>query len=195
MGWGRVGNSYSNVSRSLAIVGDRWTLLIMREVRMGVHRFEEIQAQLGISSHLLASRLKSLTADGILQRQIYSTRPARYEYHPTPRGKDLDDTLLALRNWDLRWGGSDGRGAASTVLIDKKTRESIGGGWRGPRGRMFSFDDVETVVSDAWKAERETNVCAFHSRDRNVQPTSSKTSISQHSRAGERSRSIKGSQK
>lgn len=112
MGWDRVGSSYSNVSRALAVVGDRWTLLIVTEALMGVHRFEEIQTQIGISSNLLAIRLKSLTASGILQRRLYSSRPDRYEYHLTPRGEDLDDTLLALRNWDAKWGGSNEKGAS-----------------------------------------------------------------------------------
>jgi DNA-binding HxlR family transcriptional regulator len=162
MSWGSVSESFCNIARSLSVVGDRWTLLIMREISLGVRRFEEIQAQTGMSSHLLATRLKRLEEDKIVERRVYNAKPLRHEYFATPKGKDLDAVILALRNWDLRWGGSDGKGAASVDLFDKKTGKPIDGLWNNPNGETFSFSNTTSVMSAAWKAEREANVASFY---------------------------------
>src|SRR5271155_504435 len=83
-------DSVCEIARALSVVGDRWTLLIMREVGFGMRKFEEIQAYTGISSHLLTTRLKRMEKQGLLQRRRYKTHPARYEYVATPKGKELD---------------------------------------------------------------------------------------------------------
>ena len=75
------------VARALEVAGDRWTLLILRELSLEIHRFDDLQVQLGISSHLLSTRLKKMEADGLLERRRYSERPPRYEYHATPRAR------------------------------------------------------------------------------------------------------------
>jgi len=162
MSWGNTSESFCNIARSLAVVGDRWTLLIMREISLKVRRFEEIQAQTGMSSHLLASRLKRLEEDKIIERRVYSARPLRHEYFATEKGKDLDAVMLALRNWDLRWGGSDGKGAAAVNLTDKRTGASVDGTWHNPTGETFNFSNTNGVMSEAWKAEREANAAAFY---------------------------------
>jgi DNA-binding HxlR family transcriptional regulator len=160
--WDSVSDSFCNIARSLSVVGDRWTLLIMREISLRNRRFEEIQAQTGMSSHLLATRLKRLEADKIIERRVYSARPLRHEYFATPKGKDLDAVILALRNWDLRWGGSDGKGAAAVDLTDKRTGKVVDGTWQNPDGETFSFSNTNGVMSEAWKAEREANAAAFY---------------------------------
>ena len=162
MGWARVSESFCNIARSLSVVGDRWTLLIMREISMRNRRFEEIQAQTGMSSHLLANRLKRLEEDKIVERRVYSARPLRHEYFTTPKGKDLDGVILALRNWDLRWGGSDGKGSAAVNLTDKTTGKVIDGSWHKSEDGSFSFSDTNSVMSEEWKAEREANAAAFY---------------------------------
>jgi DNA-binding HxlR family transcriptional regulator len=172
MGWDRVSESFCNIARSLAVVGDRWTLLIMREISLRNRRFEEIQAQTGMSSHLLATRLKRLEEDKIVERRVYSARPLRHEYYSTPKGKDLDAVILALRNWDLRWGGSDGKGAAAVNLTDKQTGKVIDGNWHQSGGEPFSFSNTTAVMSEAWKAEREANAAAFHAAKRTKKPAS-----------------------
>jgi DNA-binding HxlR family transcriptional regulator len=166
MGWDRVSESFCNIARSLSVVGDRWTLLIMREISLRNRRFEEIQVQTGMSSHLLAARLKRLEEDKIIERRVYSARPLRHEYYATPKGKDLDAVILALRNWDLRWGGSDGEGAAAVNLTDKRTGRVIDGTWHNPEGQTFSFSNTNGVMSEEWKAEREANATAFHAAKR-----------------------------
>ena len=96
MGWQDVGASLCPVARALAVVGDRWTVLIVRELFLGTRRFEDFQAQTGMSSHLLSTRLKRLESDGIVRRTPYSERPPRYEYRLTPKGLDLYPLLLSL---------------------------------------------------------------------------------------------------
>ena len=96
MSWDEVCESVCPIARSLSVVGDRWTLLILRELSMGSRRFEEIQAQTGMSSFLLSTRLKRLEKDGVIERRLYNERPPRYEYHATAKGKDLDEVLLFL---------------------------------------------------------------------------------------------------
>lgn len=82
------------------MVGDRWTLLILRELFIGVPRFEDIQAQTGMSSHLLSARLRRLETDRILTRRPYSKRPVRYEYRLTDKGLDLYPVILGLKAWE-----------------------------------------------------------------------------------------------
>ena len=119
MSWGSVSESFCNIARSLSVVGDRWTLLIMREISLGVRRFEEIQAQTGMSSHLLATRLKRLEEDKIVERRVYNAKPLRHEYFATPKGKDLDVVLFAAGNWNIRWG--DQTEEPSVAVYDKVT--------------------------------------------------------------------------
>ncbi len=75
------------VARAETVVGDRWTVLILRELFMRNHRFEEIQAQTGATPQMVAARLKALEADGLVERRPYSTRPPRHDYHLTEKGR------------------------------------------------------------------------------------------------------------
>lgn len=191
MGWGTVSESYCNIARSLSVVGDRWTLLIMREISLKVRRFEEIQAQTGMSSHLLANRLRRLEEDKIIERRVYSARPLRHEYFATEKGRDLDAVMLALRNWDLRWGGNDGKGAAAVGLTDKKTGTSIDGAWNNPHEEAFSFANTTSVMSAAWKAEREANAAAFYAAKK-LAPSRSNKSAAVASRAAHSPKKVVG---
>jgi DNA-binding HxlR family transcriptional regulator len=91
-----------SLGRALAIVGERWTLLVLRESFAGVRRFEAFQRNLGIARNILADRLHKLVAAGVLERRRYQDRPARYEYCLTERGLDLYPALLALLSWSER---------------------------------------------------------------------------------------------
>jgi DNA-binding HxlR family transcriptional regulator len=84
-------------SRSLALFGERWTLLILAQVFAGVHRFSEIKDRIGISSPVLSRRLKSLVDHGVLERRPYW--PSRYEYWPSEKGRELYPALSALVDW------------------------------------------------------------------------------------------------
>jgi len=92
-----------SIARALEAVGDRWTLLIVRDISLGRHRFDELLASLGVASNVLSDRLNRLVDDGILERARYSERPARFEYHLTRKGRDLGIPLLALMQWGDRY--------------------------------------------------------------------------------------------
>jgi DNA-binding HxlR family transcriptional regulator len=153
------------VARALLIAGDRWTLLILRELSLNVHRFDDLQAQLGMSSHLLSTRLKKMEADGLLERRCYSERPPRYEYHATTKGKELDGVLLMLRSWGTKWCGLD-KDAPAVKLRHRKTGEWVEGAWPMSDGQFFTFDDTEGSVGTQYQDERKARSDAFYGRKR-----------------------------
>lgn len=110
MKWQEVGETPCSMARSLAILGDRWTLLILRNCFLGMRRFDEFQASLGVTRQVLADRLSRLVEAGALKKVPYQERPPRYEYRLTEMGHDLHPVLLALANWGDRWL-DEGRGA------------------------------------------------------------------------------------
>ncbi|MFF0575336.1 winged helix-turn-helix transcriptional regulator [Streptosporangium saharense] len=98
-----------SIARSAAIVGDPWVLLIMRDVALGLHRFDDLQRDLGAATNVLSQRLERLVEGGLLRRERYAERPDRYGYHLTEKGADLVPVLLALTAWGDRWeSGKDG---------------------------------------------------------------------------------------
>jgi DNA-binding HxlR family transcriptional regulator len=88
-----------SIARALEQVGERWTLLIVRDVFLGRRRFDELQRSLGVARNVLAERLSRLVEEGILERVAYSERPPRHEYRLTRKGRDLNVALTALRQW------------------------------------------------------------------------------------------------
>src|ERR1700754_2941886 len=91
------------VARTAAVVGDRWTVLILRELFADSHRFEEIQAQSGATPQMVAARLKTLEAEGMIERRAYSERPLRHAYHLTKKGEAFYPVILAMRAWGETW--------------------------------------------------------------------------------------------
>jgi DNA-binding HxlR family transcriptional regulator len=87
---------------TLQIVGDRWTLLVVREIFYGVQRFDGIARNTGISRDILTARLRRMEEAGIVRRDLYSERPPRYEYHLTSRGQEFGDLLSMLMKWGDR---------------------------------------------------------------------------------------------
>ena len=90
------------IARTLDVVGEWWTLLIVRDALLGARRFEDFKGT-GIADNILAARLKKLTEAGILKRRRYQTQPDRYEYLLTEKGGDLAPVVLALRTWGKRF--------------------------------------------------------------------------------------------
>ena len=92
------------IAQSLEVVGEWWTPLILRDVLMvGLTRFDDIQANLGIAPTVLTSRLNHLVRHGLLERRQYSERPARFEYVPTESARELEPVLDALARWGRKW--------------------------------------------------------------------------------------------
>lgn len=88
-----------SIARTLGVVGDRWTLLVLRDLVLGLHRFEQLLISLGVASNVLSDRLNRLVAEGVLERVRYSERPERFEYHLTKKGRELGVALIALMQW------------------------------------------------------------------------------------------------
>lgn len=107
----------------MSVVGDRWTLLILRDTLFGIRRFDDIQKRLGITRHVLSDRLKRLEAHGLLERHPYQDRPPRYEYRPTEAGKAFVPVMQALAGW------ADGHLTTETPspyrVLDRETREPL----------------------------------------------------------------------
>jgi DNA-binding HxlR family transcriptional regulator len=97
-----------SIARSLELVGERWTLLIVREAFLGTRRFDDFQRRLGIARNVLQARLERLTDAEIMRRVAYRERPRRYEYRLTSKGVDLWPVIVALLKWGDRHVAPDG---------------------------------------------------------------------------------------
>lgn len=117
------GDADCSVARSLEILGDGWTLLVLREAFFGTRRFADFEARLAISKNILASRLANLVEEGVLEKVDAGHYGSRFEYQLTPKGKDLTTVLTALRQWGDRWIFGEGR--EPLLVIDRQTGEPI----------------------------------------------------------------------
>lgn len=95
------------IAQSLAIFGDRWTLLIIRNAFVGMTRFEHFQKNLGLTRHVLAERLSRLVEQGIFEKQAYIDRQQRYEYVLTAKGRQLKPILMEMVKWGSKWTDAD----------------------------------------------------------------------------------------
>jgi len=102
----RFGEMACSIARTLDVIGEPWSPLILRDVWVGMCRFDQIQADLGISRKVLTERLTHLVDQGVLERLPYDARP-RYEYHLTTKGTDLLGMLMAMARWGDRWLAGD----------------------------------------------------------------------------------------
>ena len=99
MKWDEIDQQVCSVARALSVVGERWTLLILRDAFMGTRRFDKFQHNLGITRHRLSERLGKLVDQGVLTKVPYHDRPVRYEYRLTRKGLALYPVLMTLARW------------------------------------------------------------------------------------------------
>ncbi len=109
------------VGSTLAVIGERWTLLVLRETFLGVRRFEQLQRHTGVARNILSDRLNTLVLHGILRRELYQDRPERYEYRLTEKGLDLYPVLLTIMDWGSKHLGGGAmrlthKGCGATVM-------------------------------------------------------------------------------
>ncbi|TDC80080.1 helix-turn-helix domain-containing protein [Actinomadura sp. 7K507] len=133
-----------SVADTLDLVGERWSLLVIRELSYGVRRFDQIVRNTGASRDILTSRLRKLEANGVIRRERYSDHPVRYEYHLTPAGMELGDVLLVLMRWGdrhlhaddppVRWEHSCGE-TVSPMVICRHCGNEARRGAHSPTGR------------------------------------------------------------
>lgn len=104
----------STIERTLALVGDRWTILVLRASFRGIRRFDDYCNDLGIARPVLTARLRKLVSAGLMTKELYEERPPRYEYRLTPAGIALSPAIVAL----VRWGDQHlGTGRPATTLV------------------------------------------------------------------------------
>ncbi|MEM7271535.1 MAG: helix-turn-helix domain-containing protein [Actinomycetota bacterium] len=111
-----------SVAQTLEIVGDPWTLLIVRDAFFGITRFADFQRRLGTPRNTLTERLSLLNDHGILERHRYQDRPPRDEYRLTAKGRDLHGVIISLMLWGDRWAGLDD---APVEIIDETTGQPL----------------------------------------------------------------------
>jgi DNA-binding HxlR family transcriptional regulator len=130
-----------SIARTLEVVGERWTLLILRDAFLGRRRFEELQESLGIARNVLASRLAKLVEHGVLERVRYQQRPERFEYRLTVKGRDLRVALLALMQW-----GDDHVSPTPPLLVRRRSDGApVRAALVDPEGAPVAAADVVTV--------------------------------------------------
>ena len=105
-----------SIARTLEFVGERWSILIVREAFLGTRRFDDYQRRLGIARNILQARLERLVDEGIMERAPYQERPPRYEYRLTDKGVDLWPVVVAL----LKWGDRHAAPAGPPVVLEHR---------------------------------------------------------------------------
>jgi len=129
-----------SVAQALEVLGDWWTLLVVREAFLGVRRFADFEAGLGIAKNVLTQRLEHLVAHGVLERVDAGVHGTRYEYQLTAMGKDLAVIMTALRQWGDRW--IFGEGHEPLLVLDRRTGRPV------PRLRIVGEDGAPLGARD-----------------------------------------------
>ena len=123
------------VVQTLERVGERWSILLLRELFRGAHRFDELQTSLGIAPNILSTRLTGLVDAGFVEKRLYQEHPPRYSYHLTERGEDFIPVLFVLLEFGNKHFAPDGPKVAivkkdtaeivEPVVVDRKTGDAI----------------------------------------------------------------------
>jgi DNA-binding HxlR family transcriptional regulator len=110
MKWNDLDQERCSVARTVSVIGDRWSLLVLRDCFLGIRRFEAFQQRLGISRPMLVDRLRKLVDAGVLKKVAYQASPPRHEYRLTRKGMDLHPVIMAIVHWgDVHMSGRAGR--------------------------------------------------------------------------------------
>jgi DNA-binding HxlR family transcriptional regulator len=137
-----------SIASTVQIIGDRWTLLILRDAFRGIRRFDAFHQDLGIARNLLTDRLNRLVGHGILDKVAYQDRPVRYEYRLSPKGVELSPSLVALMKWGDTWMAGDN--GPPVVLVHD--------GCENPVQQTFTCPDCEATVTPLQLRNRHSHV-------------------------------------
>ena len=137
-----------SIARALEVVGERWTLLIVRDAFLGLRRFDEFQESLGVARNVLTDRLNRLVAEGILERVRYRERPERFEYRLTPKGRELNIALAGLRQWGDKYLSEK----PPRLLRRRADGKQVVSGLVPKGSQVLGADDVESVPGPGAKA-------------------------------------------
>ncbi len=143
-----------SIAKSLEVIGERWSLLIVRDVLNGNRRFGEIQGSLGIARNVLSARLQRLVDEGILERRAYQESPPRHEYFLTEKGLDLWPALIALLHWGDRYSPGPG-GPPKTILHKECGGEVSERGICERCGKVLTARDARQVPGPGIEAARK----------------------------------------
>ena len=108
------------IAATVCVLGDRWSILIMRDLLLGLRRFDELLRSLGIATNILTNRLNRLTAEGLISKQVYQTGPTRFEYVLTPAGEDFRKVILSIGEWGKDWRMTP-RGRTPLLYVNEST--------------------------------------------------------------------------
>lgn len=138
------------IAQALGVVGDWWTLLVVRDIAGGTTRFDDLQRELDVSRKTLTERLKALVANGVVEKVDYSAHPPRFEYHLTEKGRGLLPVLISLQDWGTRYVSGDGSLTATTGSTSAEARRVHGlVGKRVPEIGLWSNENglVDPIVA------------------------------------------------
>jgi DNA-binding HxlR family transcriptional regulator len=137
-----------SIARALEVVGERWTLLIIRDAFLGLRRFDQFQENLGIARNVLADRLNRLVEEGILERVRYSERPERHEYRLTAKGRELNVALVGLRQWGDKYLSE----RPPSLLRRRSDKKAVVAALVAKGTEILRAEDVETVPGPGARA-------------------------------------------
>jgi DNA-binding HxlR family transcriptional regulator len=149
------------VARAVGVVGDRWTVLVLREIFAENHRFEDIQAYTGATPQMVAARLKTLETEGLIERRIYNARPLRHDYHLTQKGEAFYPVILALRAWGEVWVKAPKEGRSLDFTHRTCGKPAGLGTVCESCGKPLKRADLIGTYNPAYKAERDARWAAF----------------------------------
>jgi DNA-binding HxlR family transcriptional regulator len=144
-----------SIAQCLEVVGDWWSLLIVRDAFRGITRFADLEADLGISRNVLNRRLAYLVEQGILERVAYSDHPPRFDYQLSGKGRDLFPVLTAMRQWGDRWAAPNG--APIQVVHDRCGKVSQAVLTCSACGEPLSNEEIHTIPGPGAQGQRRRN--------------------------------------
>jgi DNA-binding HxlR family transcriptional regulator len=142
-----------SIAAALDVIGDPWTLLILRDAMYGVRRFDDFQSNLGIARNVLTARLKTLVEAGVFRRIAYQQRPQRYEYRLSDKGAALFPVIVGLKEWGDRFGAAaqDGRPMElENVATGRRIEPAL---VDGPSGHRLDLSSVRAVAGEGASPE------------------------------------------
>src|SRR5579871_816399 len=141
----RASNAHCSIARIMDAIGDRWSLLILREAFYGTHRFDDFQYFLGVAPNILSARLKKLVQAGVMKRVKQKEHRGRFDYVLTEKGRDFFPAYLALKKWGDTWLAEPT--GPQVVFTDRVTGAPIEvPALKSSRGTPLSFEDTEVVA-------------------------------------------------
>jgi DNA-binding HxlR family transcriptional regulator len=165
---GRLANAQCSMARAMAVVGDRWSILILREAYYGTKRFDDFAYYIGVAPNILSNRLKKFVDAGIMKRVPLPEHSSRYEYVLTEKGRDFFPAYLALKKWGDDWLAEPE--GPQVVFREREAGRAIEYPTiRGADGKPLRLEDVEVVAG--------AGAVAFNRKRFGAAPSQAKTAV------------------